>query len=276
MTALTHRIERAHTLDRIAKPLTTAVGRLVRPRAVRNLLSGSWLGHPLHPLLSDLPIGAWTMAAVLDTVDTPAADVLVGTGIATAVPTAAAGLNDWSDTYGEQTRVGLVHATANTTALGLHLASLVARRRGDRGLGKALSLTGCAALLLGGYLGGHLTFVKAVNVNHAAWPAGPGTWTTVLAETDLAANVPHRVEAAGAPLLLYRDGDTISAIAATCTHAGGPLAEGTTVDGCVTCPWHGSTFRLADGHIVRGPASTPQPRFETRIRDGHVQVRAQS
>jgi nitrite reductase/ring-hydroxylating ferredoxin subunit len=276
VTELVHRIEHDDALDRVAKPISSAVGRLVRPRPVRNLLSGTWLGHPLHPVLSDLPIGAWSMAALLDARDLRAADALVGVGIAAAVPTAAAGLNDWSDTYGEETRVGLVHAAANTTALSLHLASLMARRRDHRRLGKALSLAGCAALLVGGYLGGHLSFVKAVNVNHTAWPARPDAWTPVLAEADLAAETPRRVDAGGAPVLLYRHDGAVHAIAATCSHAGGPLDEGTIADGCVTCPWHGSTFRFADGSVVRGPATVAQPCYDTRVHDGHLEVRART
>ena len=270
---LVHRVETAESLDRVAKPITGTVGRLVRPRPVRNLLSGTWLGHPLHPMLTDLPIGAWSMAALLDALDARSADVLVGAGIAAAVPTAAAGLNDWSDTYGEVSRVGLVHAAFIDTALSLQVASLVARRSGRRGLGKGLSLAGCAALLVGGYLGGHLTFVKAINVNHTAWPAGPDTWTQVCAVTDLTDGPPRKVEAAGVPLLLYRRDGAVHALDATCTHMGGPLAEGTFADGCVTCPWHGSTFRLADGDVIRGPATIPQPCYDTRIQDGHVEVR---
>src|SRR5687768_8405002 len=125
LTKLVHRVEDADALDRVAKPITSGVGRLVRPRPVRNLLSGTWLGHPLHPMLTDLPIGAWSMAALLDALDARSADVLVGAGIAAAVPTAAAGLNDWSDTYGEEARIGLAHAAANSTALSLQVASLV-------------------------------------------------------------------------------------------------------------------------------------------------------
>ena len=128
------RWERLEALDKVARPLTGAVGRAVRPRVVRNLLSGTYLGEPQHPVLTDLPIGAWVMSALLDAVGGPAAegaaDLLVTAGVVAAVPTAAAGLDDWSDTAGPETRVGLVHATLNTTALSLYLASLVARARG--------------------------------------------------------------------------------------------------------------------------------------------------
>lgn len=277
---LTRRIERMAVLDRVAKPLTTAVGQLVQPRAVRNLLSGTNLGHPLHPMLTDVPIGAWTMATLLDTVGgrtaRPAAAVLVATGAVAAVPAAASGLNDWSDTYGEETRVGLVHATANITALGLYTASLLARVRQRRATGKALGLLGFGALTAGGYLGGYLSFGLGVNVNHAAWQHGPADWTAVLAEGELTSGQPRHVDAGGAPILLYRQdqGQRIHALGSVCSHAGGPLEKGTISGGSVTCPWHGSTFRLADGHIERGPASAPQPSYETRVTNGQVEVRA--
>lgn len=272
------RLERADELDKAAKPLTGMVGRAVRPRVVRNLLSGTNQGHPLHPMLTDLPIGAWVMSALLDAAGGPAAegaaDLLVAAGVVTAVPTAASGLNDWSDTYGSETRVGLVHAALNTTALSLYLASLVARARGRRRGGKALGLAGLGMLLGGGYLGGYLSFVMGVNVNRTAWEHPPDQWTPVLADTELAEGEHRKADAGGAPVLLYRTGGQVYALASTCSHMGGPLEEGTISDGCVTCPWHGSIFRFADGAIVRGPASTPQPCYQTRIQDGRIEVRA--
>ena len=274
---LVRRVERIEALDRLAKPLVRVVGPIVRPRAVRNLLSGTYVGHPLHPMLTDLPIGAWGMSVVLDAVGGPAAesaaDLLVEVGVAAAVPTAASGLNDWSYTNGRETRVGLVHAMAMTTALSLYVASAAARARGSRRGGKALGLAGFAVLLTGGYLGGHLSFVRGVNVNRTAWQDGPQDWTAVLADADLTEGEHREVDAAGIPILLYRTAGRLCALASTCSHMGGPLAEGTVGDGCVTCPWHGSVFRFADGGIVRGPASTPQPRYEAQIRDGQVEVR---
>jgi nitrite reductase/ring-hydroxylating ferredoxin subunit len=272
------RLERLEALDKVAKPLAGTVGRAVRPRVVRNLLSGTYLGEPQHPVLTDLPIGAWVMSAMLDAVGGPAAegaaDLLVAAGVVAAVPTAAAGLNDWSDTAGPETRVGLVHAALNTTALSLHLASLIARARGRRRGGKALSLAGLSVLMGGAYLGGHLSFGMGVNVNRTAWEQRPDQWTPVLADTELAEGEHRKADAGGAPVLLYRTAGTVYALDSTCTHMGGPLEEGTISDGCVICPWHGSTFRFADGTIVRGPASTPEPRYETRIQDGRIEVRA--
>lgn len=276
--AAVRRLERLEKLDRLAKPLTAAVGRAVRPQAVRNLLSGTSLGHPLHPMLTDLPIGAWTMSMLLDTAGgpaaEPAADLLVAVGAVTALPTAAAGLNDWSDTYGPATRVGLVHAAVNTGALSLYLGSLAARACSRRRLGKALALAGFGALMVGGYLGGHLSFVEGVNVNRTAYEDRPTDWTPVIPEGELAEGEHRKVAAGGEQVLLYRTNGRVYALSSTCSHMGGPLDEGTFSDGCVTCPWHGSVFRFADGAIVRGPASTPQPCYETRVVAGRIEVRS--
>ncbi len=277
---VTRRLERLRALDTVAKPLIKVAARAVQPRAVRNLLSGTNLGHPLHPMLTDVPIGAWTMSTLLDNVGgraaEPAADLLVGTGIVAAVPTAASGLNDWSDTMGGETRIGLVHAGANVAALSLYTASLIARRRGNRGRGRLLGLAGFGTLLAGGYLGGHLSFVKALNVNHTAFEHRPGEWTPVLGDSELGDGEPRRVLAGEASVMLYRQDGKLYALADTCSHLGGPLHQGTITDGCVTCPWHGSTFRMADGTIVRGPASSPQPAYSTRVNEGRIEVRAES
>jgi nitrite reductase/ring-hydroxylating ferredoxin subunit/uncharacterized membrane protein len=275
--ALVDAIEHFDRLDGVASAISGAVGKAVQPRPVRNILSGTSLGHPLHPVLTDFPIGAWTMATVLDTVggpaSEPAADILVAVGIATAVPTAAAGLNDWSDTQGKSRRVGLVHAVANGSALCLYSSSAIARASGSRTIGKALGLAGFGVLMFGGFLGGHLSFGNAVNVNKTAGRTGPREWTPVMAESELADGEHRKVDAGKVSVLLYRSGAGILALDSVCSHMGGPLEEGTIADGCVTCPWHGSTFRLGDGHIVRGPATTPQPSYEARVNDGQIEVR---
>ncbi|MDQ1060639.1 nitrite reductase/ring-hydroxylating ferredoxin subunit/uncharacterized membrane protein [Arthrobacter globiformis] len=275
--ALVDAIEHFDRLDGVASAISKAVGKAVQPRPVRNTLSGTLLGHPLHPVLTDFPIGAWTMATVLDTVGGPAseqaADILVAVGIATAVPTAAAGLNDWSDTQGKSRRVGLVHALANGSALCLFSSSAVARASGSRTTGKALGLAGFGVLMFGGFLGGHLSFGNAVNVNKTAGRTGPREWTPVMAESELADGQHRKVDAGKVSALLYRSGSEVLALDSVCSHMGGPLEEGTFAEGCVTCPWHGSTFRLGDGHIVRGPATTPQPSYEARVNDGQIEVR---
>jgi nitrite reductase/ring-hydroxylating ferredoxin subunit/uncharacterized membrane protein len=275
---LVRRIEGFSALDKVAKPVAGLVGKAVQPRVVRNLLSGTYLGHPAHPMLTDVPIGAWTMSALLDIAggakSEPAADLLVGAGILSAIPTAATGLNDWSDTIGGDRRIGAVHASANVVALSLYVASLLARRNGGRGTGKLLGLAGFGVLIAGAYLGGHLSFAKGVNVNHTFLEYRPHEWTTVLAEAELADGELRRVSAGDVSVLLVREDGQIHALANTCSHAGGPLDEGELADGCVICPWHGSAFRLSDGHIARGPATVPQPAYETRVRGGKIEVRA--
>ncbi len=199
--------------------------------------------------------------------------MLVMTGVASAVPTALTGLNDWSDTLDGDRRVGMVHATANTAALSLYVASLIARAQGNRSRGKILGFVGFGVLGVSAYLGGHLSFVKGVNVNRTAWQEGPDEWTPTLAEDALAEGDHRVVDAGGVQVLLHKMDGMVYALAATCSHMGGPLGDGTFERGCVTCPWHGSTFRFADGGIVRGPASTPQPCYETRIHGGRIEVR---
>ena len=271
-------LEKAEALDEPAEMVVKVVGPAVRTRPVKNFLSGVWLGHRFHPLLVPLPIGFWSGALIFDLIATRrarwAADVLVGSGIAAAVPTAAAGLSDWADTYGEPRRVGLVHASCNTLALLCYSGSLVARLLGSRKAGVGLGLAGAAAISVGGYLGGHLSYVQGVGVERRRFAGGPREWTAVLDAAELAEGAPRVVRADDTEILLVREGNRLYALWASCTHEGGPLAEGSFADGCVTCPWHGSIFRLADGHVVRGPAAASQPVYEARVTDGKVEVRA--
>jgi nitrite reductase/ring-hydroxylating ferredoxin subunit/uncharacterized membrane protein len=272
------RLEEAEALDQPAQKLADVVHAATRPRLVKNALSGTWLGHRFHPLLVELPIGFWSGALMFDVIATRrarwAADVLVGSGVVAAVPTAAAGLSDWADTFGGPKRIGLVHASCNTLALLSYSGSLVARLLGRRKAGVGLSLVGATAISVGGYLGSHLSYVQGVGVERKWLAGGPKDWTAVLDAGELREATPRVVRAGDTDVLLYREGNRINALWATCTHEGGPLAEGHFADGCVRCPWHGSTFRLADGKVVRGPAAASQPVYEARVTDGKVEVRA--
>jgi nitrite reductase/ring-hydroxylating ferredoxin subunit/uncharacterized membrane protein len=279
---ITGRLEKMDALDRVAAPLAAAAKKAIGPGRLKDLLSGVGLGHPLHPVLTDVPIGAFTAATLLDLTGRgawePAVETLLGTGLLAALPTAAAGLADWSDSYGGEQRVGVVHAAGNIAALALFGASLAARRSGATGLGRTLGLAGMGALAGSGYLGGYLTFVRGVGVNHAFYEAKPTEWTPVLQEKELPDGKPVRVEVGGAAILLFRAGERILAIGNRCSHAGGPLDEGEVdPDGlCVTCPWHGSVFRLQDGDVVHGPASVPQTAYDVRCESGNVEVRARA
>jgi nitrite reductase/ring-hydroxylating ferredoxin subunit/uncharacterized membrane protein len=272
------RLEQATALDQPAGKLAGVVAVATRPRLVKNALSGTWLGHRFHPLMVPLPIGFWTGALLFDLIATRrarwAADTLVGAGIAAAVPTAAAGLSDWADAEPEARRVGLVHASFNSLALACYSASLVGRLLGSRKAGVGLGLAGAAAISVGGYLGGHLAYVQAVGVERKRFAGGPREWTAVLDAAELEEGRPRVVRAGDTEVLLYQQGGRLHALWASCTHQGGPLAEGSFADGCVRCPWHGSTFRLHDGKVVRGPAAASQPVYQARVTGGKVEVRA--
>lgn len=273
---LMDRIERSPGLDRVGDPIAKAVRPVLEPTPVLNALSGTWVGHRLHPLLTDVVIAAWVSAGVLDLVHgddaRDATQTLVGVGIVGSLPTAASGLSDWLDYGPKVRRTGMVHAAANTVALGLQAASFVARRRGDTVRGKRLSSYALAALGAGGYLGGHLSYVLGAGVDRAAFDAGPKEWTPALAIADLDDGEHRAVTVDGVDVLLVRRGEAVQAIADTCTHAGCSLAGGDVTADRVRCPCHGSTFRLADGKTLRGPAASPQPAYATRVRDGMIEV----
>lgn len=274
-------IEGLKPLDTVSNPVAGWVQRATRPDAVENALSGTWLGHKLHPVLTDVPIGAWVMASVLDlTAGRPGADAarrLVGVGLIATVPTAATGATDWSTSYGPAQRVGLVHALSNLTATAVQAASWVARSRGRRTTGMVLSGVGLGIAAAAGYLGGHLTLVQGVGVNHTAFEQPVADWTDVAAAADVQDDKPIRAMASGVPVVLVRHHGTIYALSADCVHASGPLDQGKLVrDGCIRCPWHGSVFRLTDGRVQRGPASVDQPSWEVKVDKDRVYVRSRA
>ena len=243
---------------------------------------GRWLGHPLHPALSDLPIGLWAGSLLLDVIDRDPAPRRAGStrqacsarpASSAAVATAATGVVDWTVSDDEDRRLGLFHGVLNTAALGLQGLSLAARltghRRTARGLGAAsLGVTGAAA-----YLGGHLVFAKAVMVSRVAGADGPRRWVRVVEEAALPDDVPTGVQADGRQILLYSHDGTLYALDNLCSHAAGLLSRGTVEDLIVTCPLHGSQYCLADGSVRRGPSHQPQPVIRTRVRNGWIEVR---
>jgi nitrite reductase/ring-hydroxylating ferredoxin subunit/uncharacterized membrane protein len=269
------RLEELSVLDPIIEAGVRAVQTIV-PREVRDILHGVPGGHPLHPVLVQVPIGAWTSAAILDLIpgSRRSAGILVATGIVAAAPAAAAGLVDWSAAHHQQRRVGVVHAASNIVAVSLYSASLLARLRGRRLRGRALAYLGLAAVSVGGTLGGHLAYRQATGANHAeAIPhLVPEGWHDVGSINDLVDGKPAQLQLGTVPLVAVRNGATAYVLSGRCAHLSGPLHEGEVgnEDGAasLTCPWHGSVFRLRDGEVVHGPATSPQPSFETRIDDG--------
>lgn len=280
LSHLTHRLEAAAALDAPAKRIGKSVRGRIAPGTLKDALSGTWLGHAVHPILTDVVIGSWTSATLLDLFggrsSEQGAERLLAVGIAAYGPTALTGMTDWADTEIADDgvrRVGIVHAVANSVALGLYTASLLSRRRGARGRGVALALAGAGALTAGGYLGGHLAYAQGVGVDQTTFDPGPDDWTPVLDAGALTGGRPVTALAGDTPVMLVRDGATTHAIHDRCSHRGCSLAEGEVEGGVVTCGCHGSRFRLSDGQVERGPATTPQPAFETREREGRVEVR---
>jgi nitrite reductase/ring-hydroxylating ferredoxin subunit/uncharacterized membrane protein len=275
--SVAEQIEHLQALDQVAEPLQEAVRTLVPQESqLKDLLSGTWLGHPLHPPLTDVVVGAWTSALLLDLVGgeqtEQAADLLIAGGILAAVPTAAAGLSDWAELRDGSRRVGSVHAIGNTTALVLHTLSWTSRRRGARTRGLALSGLGYAIVAFSAWLGGHLSFAQGVGVNQTAFQDGPSEWTAVIDESELEGAKLTPVQADDVGVLLVRKGPRIYALADRCSHRGCSLHKGKLKDDAVTCPCHGSTFRL-DGSILKGPATSPQPSFEVRTQEGKIELR---
>jgi nitrite reductase/ring-hydroxylating ferredoxin subunit len=276
-------LEHAQALDGVIRTLSTAVQRALRPGLVKDALHGVPIGHPAHPPLTDLPMGAWMSVAVLDLFPGTrrASQALVAAGLAGAVPTALTGIADWSALHRQQQRVGLVHAVSTTTASVLYSASFVARSRGRDGAGRALGYAGLTALLAGGYLGGHLAFRQAAGASHADQTAHLVQlgWHDLCDSAELPDGWPVQRRLGYISLFVLREGEEIHVLTDRCSHLAGPLHQGRIVtddnaETCVVCPWHGSTFRVRDGSVVHGPATGRQPSFETRVlEDGTVQVR---
>ncbi len=271
---------------RSADDWLTAVLGPFRERHQDNLIlellhGGRWAGHPLHPALSDLPIGLWTGAVILDAADRgglprcriDAAGTLSAAGLVAACATALTGLTDWTVSSDQDRRVGLFHGLLNTAALGLQAASLGTRMAGRRSTARALGAASLAVTAGAAYLGGHLVFARGVMVSRVAWAPGPRRWTRALPEADVPGGSPAVAEVEGRPVMLYRRDGTLFALDNVCSHAGGLLSRGTVTGGTVTCPLHGSRFVISDGCVARGPASQPQPVLRTRIRDGWIEVR---
>ena len=277
------RTERAESLDPATDATAEVAAKVVPAGFVREVLAGTWLGHPLHPLLTDIPIGAWLAAGFLDVFggedSRTAARKLVGLGTLAAVPTALAGTADWVDTDDKPARrVGFVHGAGNAAVLGLYLLSWRARRKGHQGRGVALAMAAGGGLVGTAYLGGHLSFSQGIGVAETAFEEGPKNWKALdLAPDRLGDEKKMRATVGQVRLLLYRSGDRIYAVSDHCSHRGCALAGGTIEgkgdDATVECPCHGSTFRLTDGEVVRGPATAPQPAYEARIREDKIEVR---
>jgi uncharacterized membrane protein len=179
LNTLAARLDSLEALDGLGRTAGRTVRGLIPEGTPKDVLSGAWLGHALHPLLTDIPIGAWTSAVILDWTggqqSRSASDRLILTGVLAAGATVATGWSDWADAEQGSAAVrrsGLVHAAANATATALMTGSYLARKRGARHRGRALALAGSAVLSAGGWLGGHLSYTLGAGVTAGAPAAG--------------------------------------------------------------------------------------------------------
>jgi nitrite reductase/ring-hydroxylating ferredoxin subunit len=285
LAALAERIERAQALDRPVRTLSDSVVRALPPGPRTDALHGVPFGQPAHPALVRMPLGCWTSAVLLDLFHGTerASGTLVAIGLAASMPSAATGLADWSALHRHQQRVGLVHAISQVSAVTLFGASLLARLAGRPGNGKVLSAGGLAVATVGAYLGGHLALRLGAGASHAESieHLAALSWNDLCPLDELPEGRPARRQLGYLSLVALRRGDTVHVLSDHCAHLGGPLHQGrvVTVRGaaCVSCPWHGSTFRVSDGAVMHGPATARQPAFECQISDsGWVQVRPQA
>lgn len=267
--------------DGWAKPLgdfnhrwLTALFGPIRP--IKDLLNGTWLGHPLHPAATDIPIGALLLTVILDILGQPAAaDIALVATILFVLAAAVSGAADYVDTESTTRTRATTHATLMVVALLLLLLSIAIRATGptDRAIPIALSLIAFLIVTAGAYVGGDLVYVLGNTVSRHAFRGAGTKWIKLDTGdvTDLASlpeATPTKAKAGINDLVLVRMGATVHALHAVCAHAGGPLPQGTIVDGCIQCPWHGGRYRLTDGHVRRGPPVYDQPVYEIRPAEG--------
>jgi nitrite reductase/ring-hydroxylating ferredoxin subunit/uncharacterized membrane protein len=271
--------EEAHTISRGIHAGVLKGGRATRKAA--DVLHGTWMGHPLHAALTDFTIGAWMLGSIFDWIGLlgksksaeEAADQMIDMGNASALPTAMAGLIDYSTIPNPAMTTGATHGLFNAVGFVVNLFSASARRSGRRSLAVALSTAVCGGLLASAWLGGELVYRYKVGVNRTPKPKGPDHWEPVLDEGELMEDVPQRVEVEGVPVLLYTHEGTIYAMGAVCGHDAGPLDEGSFDGAEVTCPWHQSVYDVRDGSVVHGPTCYSEPAYDVRVFDGKIELR---
>lgn len=275
-------VSRISGLDRISSAIKSLgapiAGESASP-ALKDTLNGVWLGHPLHPLVVAMPIGAWTAAAAFDFIgDDRAADRAVLLGIAGGMVSAATGVTQYYDatTNERPRRLGALHATLNVSALSCYAISAALRCTGQRTAAHWFSMAGLGLVTGGGLLGGDLVYTLGIGVDRTAFEKRLTKWTDAVPEAELPEGKPMRIEVKGAPVLIVRQNGRVYATSATCTHLGGPLDEGeydqhTCI---VTCPWHGSEFDVRNGDVIHGPATAELPAYDTQIEEGRIKIRA--
>jgi nitrite reductase/ring-hydroxylating ferredoxin subunit/uncharacterized membrane protein len=279
-------VEALPFLDDIAEEVQPKVQEVVAAggTTARNVLDGVWLEAPLHPALTDVPVGAWTAALVFDGLDVAtgkepirhAADASLVLGTLGAFGASVTGLSDWRYLSGGSRRMGVAHALLNTIGLVFSIVSLILRASGRRNAGRLTFITGYSISGMAAHLGGELSYHYGLRVDRNVFEeAGPDVFVPVLDESELAQNDLRRVEVEGVGVLLSRSSaGEVCAIAATCNHFSGPLEAGDRQGDTVVCPLHNSRFDLCSGKVIDGPAVFPQSRYDTRVRNGRIEIKA--
>jgi len=253
--------------------------RTASAQGIRNFLNGTWLGQPFHVVLTDLPIGAWTVAMVFDALDlvlgrrelARAADASIAIGLVGAAGAAATGMTDWSDVDPPARRVGFVHGLPNLSGAAFFVTSLLLRKQKSRGIGRIVSALGYAVMSYAAHLGGEMVYEHRVGVDRTNGQVLPEKFVAVLPEAELTDNKPTRASYQGTPIMIVRRGDRLFALAETCSHFGGPLSEGKLEGDTIVCPYHFSRFSIRDGRVIDGPAVHPQACLDARLRDGKIE-----
>ena len=267
----------------IAGAMDGIYGALGAPgRLLQDFLNGSWLGHSLHAVIVDVVVGGATAALLLDVLRIvfgvegleEATTWVVGLATLAGLGAALSGLTDYKDTppsSGERD-VTALHGLSNLVGWVLFLASLLLRLGRSHDAAFWVFLIGYLVISFGAYVGGHVVFKYGYMVNVNAFSKGKRAkeFTPVIAAADLPENAPTRASFGSTAVMLVRRGEVVHALKDTCSHAGGPLSQGQLKGDTITCPWHGSVFRITDGSVVHGPATSRQVRYEARINGDQV------
>ncbi|HZQ07370.1 MAG TPA: Rieske 2Fe-2S domain-containing protein [Anaerolineae bacterium] len=284
---LENAITRGGTIRTLAKGLQRPLNALFLDgplRPLKNFANGTWLEHPLHPLLTDVPVGAWTVtlllyiAALFFNVQGMGVTIglAMGLGILAALATISTGLLDWMDVDPTELSVGLVHGVINIIGTVFFIIAwlMLFTSQWNATLANFIpALAGYLIIAVGAYIGGDLVFRLGTMINRNAYRSGPQDFTAVVGFSDLAENKPQRFDVKGEPVLLVRRGQRVYAVGAVCSHYGAPLEQGTLRDSMIECPWHYSRFSIEDGSVKIGPSTAPLPLYETQVKDGKIWVK---
>lgn len=252
-------------------------------RPIKDFLHGTWYGHPLHPAITDVVIGAILVAFVLDLWTAArggpsrAADIAIVVALVGMLGAIVTGLADYTDTDTKPARpYATVHGLLMLAGTLLYAISLWLRLAqpvtADRTAAVWLAIAGLVVVLVSSYIGGDLVFALGNMVDHHAFRSFGTKWQ-VLEPAKFEEDKPTRAKAGATTLVVVRRGERLFALHDVCAHAGCNLSEGKVVGDIIECPCHGSRFRLADGRVARGPATFDQPAYEMRASEGKLEAR---